>query len=91
MRRRTIRERERIRPEGPAEEPAEPELSERRPTGLPRDVTDKLGPEVRTLVEEGKKRGFVTYDELNKVLPDDLVSPEKLDSVLQMMDDLGIE
>jgi len=91
LRRRTIRERERIRPEGPAEEPAEPELSERRPTGLPRDVTDKLGPEVRTLVEEGKKRGFVTYDELNKVLPDDLVSPEKLDSVLQMMDDLGIE
>ncbi len=54
-------------------------------------MSDKLSPEVRTLVEEGKKKGFVTYDELNKVLPDDMVSPEKLDAVLQMMDDLGIE
>src|SRR6185295_10836643 len=55
------------------------------------DATDKLSPEVKNLIEEGKKRGFVTYDELNKVLPDDMVSPEKLDTILQMMDDLGIE
>jgi RNA polymerase primary sigma factor len=54
-------------------------------------MNDKLSPEVRNLIEEGKKRGFVTYDELNKVLPDDMVSPEKLDMILQMMDDLGIE
>jgi RNA polymerase primary sigma factor len=54
-------------------------------------MNDKLSPEVKNLIEEGKKRGFVTYDELNKVLPDDMVSPEKLDQILQMMDDLGIE
>ena len=52
---------------------------------------DKLSPEVKNLIEEGKKKGFVTYDELNKVLPDDMVSPDKLDMILQMMDDLGIE
>jgi RNA polymerase primary sigma factor len=52
---------------------------------------ERLSPEVRNLIEDGKKRGFVTYDELNKVLPDDLVSPEKLDAILQIMDDLGIE
>src|SRR5205814_3565230 len=63
----------------------------RRGGGPPREVTDKLSPEVRNLVEEGRKKGFVTYDELNKVLPDDLVSPDKLDTILQMMDDLGIE
>jgi len=55
------------------------------------DAADKLSPEVKNLIEEGKKRGFVTYDELNKVLPDDMVSPDKLDTILQMMDDLGIE
>src|SRR5689334_11257057 len=55
------------------------------------DAAEKLSPEVKNLIEEGKKRGFVTYDELNKVLPDDMVSPEKLDTILQMMDDLGIE
>jgi RNA polymerase primary sigma factor len=54
-------------------------------------VSDSLGPEVKALIEKGKERGFVTYDELNKVLPDDMVSPEKLDAVLQKMDDLGIE
>src|SRR3954469_4930844 len=55
------------------------------------EAAEKLSPEVRSLIEEGKKRGFVSYDELNKVLPDDMVSPEKLDSILQLMDDLGIE
>ena len=54
-------------------------------------MSDKLSPEVRNLIDEGKKKGFVTYDELNKVLPDDMVSPEKLDTILQLMDDLGIE
>jgi RNA polymerase primary sigma factor len=65
--------------------------SERRLEPLAEDMNEKLSPEVRNLIEEGKKRGFVTYDELNKVLPDDMVSPDKLDMILQMMDDLGIE
>ncbi|HTF55976.1 MAG TPA: RNA polymerase sigma factor RpoD [Planctomycetota bacterium] len=52
---------------------------------------EKLSPEVRTLIEEAKKKGSVTYDELNKVLPDDSVSPEKLDSIFQMLDEMGIE
>jgi len=52
---------------------------------------EKLSPEVRTLIEEAKKKGSVTYDELNKVLPDERVSPEKLDSIFQMLDEMGIE
>ncbi len=52
---------------------------------------DKLSPEVKALIDEGKKKGFITYDELNKVLPEDMVSPEKLDQILQMMDEIGIE
>src|SRR5436190_3288809 len=55
------------------------------------EAADHVLPEVRGLIEKGKERGFVTYDELNKVLPDDLVSPEKLDQILQKMEDLGIE
>ncbi|MBI2931251.1 MAG: RNA polymerase sigma factor RpoD [Planctomycetes bacterium] len=52
---------------------------------------EKLTPEVRSLIEEAKKKGVVTYDELNKVLPDDTVSPEKLDSIFQMLDEMGVE
>ena len=52
---------------------------------------EKLSPEIKQLIDEGKKKGYLTYDEMNRVLPDDVVSPEKLDSLLQMLDDLGIE
>jgi RNA polymerase primary sigma factor len=57
----------------------------------PDDAVENLTPEVKNLIEEGKERGFLTYDQLNKVLPDDMVSPEKLDLILQKMEDLGIE
>jgi RNA polymerase primary sigma factor len=80
-------------PEKAAAEEAEAEGADgaARAKGVVGDAADKLSPEVKNLIEEGKKRGFVTYDELNKVLPDDMVSPDKLDTILQMMDDLGIE
>jgi RNA polymerase primary sigma factor len=67
---------------------AKPNTDPKRP---PDDAALNLSPEVKTLIEEGKERGFVTYDQLNKVLPDDMVSPEKLDLILQKMEDLGIE
>ncbi len=87
--------RERQKPAPAAEEPeADGQESSKAEARLRRGVDElgeKLSSEVRTLIEEGKKRGFVTYDELNKVLPEDMVSPEKLDMILQMMDELGIE
>src|SRR5436190_20222880 len=67
------------------------DASARKGGAIGADAADKLSTEVKNLIEEGKKRGFVTYDELNKVLPDDMVSPDKLDTILQLMDDLGIE
>lgn len=63
------------------------------PTSRPTEDTtlDSMGPEVKSLIEKGKERGFVTYDELNKVLPDDMASPDKIDAFLQKMEDLGVE
>jgi len=83
-----ISDREKWQPEDPEPEAAETAQPGKRGAD---DAADKLSAEVKGLIEEGKKRGFVTYDELNKVLPDDMVSPDKLDTILQMMDDLGIE
>jgi RNA polymerase primary sigma factor len=67
---------------------AKPVAGPKRP---PDDSALNLSPELKALIEEGKERGFVTYDQLNKVLPDDIVSPETLDLILQKMEDLGIE
>ena len=61
-----------------------------RPESPSDDSADTLTPEVKSLIEKGKERGFVTYDELNKVLPDDLVSPEKLDLMRSLTEPAGV-
>ncbi|MDP7289714.1 MAG: RNA polymerase sigma factor RpoD [Phycisphaerae bacterium] len=46
---------------------------------------------IRKLVDKGKLRGYVTYEEMNAELPDEAVSPDGLDSLLMSLDELGIE
>jgi RNA polymerase primary sigma factor len=45
---------------------------------------------VRALIDLGKSRGYLTFEELNEKLPDEVVSPEKLDSLLMLIDEMGI-
>ncbi len=47
--------------------------------------------EIKELIDTGKDRGFLTYEELNDFLPDDVVSPEYIDEVLLTLDEKGIE
>ncbi|HEY7086651.1 MAG TPA: RNA polymerase sigma factor RpoD [Tepidisphaeraceae bacterium] len=46
---------------------------------------------VRALLDLGTGRGYLTYEELNERLPDEVVSPDKLDSLLMMIDEMGIK
>ncbi len=46
---------------------------------------------LKSLVEKGKKRGYLTYEEMNDELPDDNISPDRLDNLLMTLDDLGID
>ena len=71
----------------PSSQPA-PVAATERPS---EDSTDSVDPRIKALIEKGKERGFVTYDEINAIIPDELVSPDKLDALLQKMDDLEIE
>ncbi len=45
---------------------------------------------VKALLDMGTSRGYLTYEELNTRLPDEVVSPDKLDSLLMMIDEMGI-
>src|SRR5271169_3575287 len=45
---------------------------------------------VKILLDLGTSRGYLTYEELNTKLPDEVVSPDKLDSLLMMIDEMGI-
>jgi RNA polymerase primary sigma factor len=39
---------------------------------------------IKTLLSKGKKQGYLTYDEINEALPEDLLSPEQIDETLML-------
>jgi RNA polymerase primary sigma factor len=45
---------------------------------------------VRKMIAKAKTRGYVTYDELNKVLPSDKVSSEQIEDTMSMLSEMGI-
>src|SRR4051812_26426650 len=47
--------------------------------------------EVKDLLEAGKQKGFLTYDEGNDALPADIVSSDQIDDVMSMFGDNEIE
>jgi len=52
---------------------------------------DELEKDLHDLVALGKSQGYLTYDQVNEYLPDEAVNPDKLDSLLVALEDLGIE
>ena len=45
---------------------------------------------VKKMIKAAKSRGFVTYDELNKVLPSEEFSSEQIEDTLSMLSEMGI-
>ncbi len=45
---------------------------------------------VRKMISDARARGYITYDELNEVLPQDQVSSEKIEDVMSMLSGMGI-
>jgi len=46
--------------------------------------------QILALIEKGRKKGFLTYEEMNKELPEEAVTPAHLDSLLMTLDEMGI-
>jgi RNA polymerase primary sigma factor len=51
----------------------------------------KMDEGLKALLESGKDKGYLTYSQVNDYLPDDAVNPEKLDQLLLVMEEHGIE
>ena len=47
--------------------------------------------QIAALMERGKTQGYLTYEEMNDSLPDDIVNPERLDRILMHLDELGVD
>ena len=46
---------------------------------------DKIDEGLKTLLEQGKVKGYLTFAQVNDYLPDDAVNPEKLDQLILML------
>ena len=47
--------------------------------------------QVNQLIDIGKEKGFLTYEEVNDVLPSDIVSPDQIDDLMIMFGEMDIE
>jgi RNA polymerase primary sigma factor len=68
-------------------EEAEAQAPAEAPDGPLLDLTDAA---VKRMIKVAKKRGYVTYDELNAVLPSEEVTSEHIEDILAMLSEMGI-
>src|SRR5215469_1027085 len=70
------------------EETPEKEASEAPDTPLP--LLDLSDAAVMKLIRSAKKRGYVTHDQINSVLPSEEVNSEQIEDVLAMFSEMGV-
>ena len=56
---------------------------------LPRDLEARRK-RLKSLIIQGKERGFLTYAEINDHLPDDMQDAEQIEGIISMINDMGI-
>jgi RNA polymerase primary sigma factor len=52
--------------------------------GKPKRTSKNTPKAIKTLLSKGKKQGFLTYDEINELLPEDMLQPEQIDETLML-------
>ena len=52
---------------------------------------EKTDEGLKALLDSGKEKGYLTFSQVNDYLPDDAVNPEKLDQLLLVLEEQGIE
>ena len=71
--------------EGEAPEKEAPETPD-----APLPLLDLSDAAVKKMIKQAKKRGYVTYEQLNSVMPSEEVTSEQIEDVLAMMSEMGI-
>ena len=59
-------------------------------TGTDRPLLDLNNDSVKKMIRAAKKRGYVTVDQLNSVMPSDEVSPDQIEDTMSMLSEMGI-
>ncbi|MGC2077299.1 MAG: RNA polymerase sigma factor region1.1 domain-containing protein, partial [Xanthobacteraceae bacterium] len=74
----------------PQKESDAPEKDAPETPDAPLPVLDLSDAAVKKMIKQAKKRGYVTYEQLNAVMPSEEVTSEKIEDVLAMMNEMGI-
>ena len=74
----------------PQKESEAPEKEAAETPDAPLPVLDLSDAAVKKMIKQAKKRGYVTYEQLNAVMPSEEVTSEKIEDVLAMMNEMGI-
>src|ERR1700744_399280 len=56
----------------------------------PSPLLDLSDAAVKKMINQAKKRRFVAFEQLNAVLPPDQTAPEKIEAIMSMLADMGI-
>ena len=51
---------------------------------------NKQAQQLKDLIARGKEQGYLTYAEVNDHLPNDIVDPEQIEDIVNMINDMGI-
>ncbi len=46
---------------------------------------------IQAIIKKGKDKGYLTYEEINDDLPDEVISPTRLDNLLMTLDEAGVQ
>ena len=66
------------------------ETEEAREEGQDSPLIDSTQAGVKRFLQRAKERGYVTYDELNQILPPDQVSSEQIEDTMSLLSEMGI-
>ena len=61
-----------------------------KPVSAPSTQPKNAEQHIKAIIERGRKKGYLTYDEMNEYLPGEAVSPTQLDSLLATLGEMGI-
>jgi RNA polymerase primary sigma factor len=74
----------------PSKEGEQPEKDGAETPDAPLPLLDLSDAAVKKMIKQAKKRGYVTYEQLNSVMPSEEVTSEQIEDVLSMMSEMGI-
>ena len=65
-------------------------MIKKAPTGTANQIADERQSQLKLLISRGKEQGYLTYAEVNDHLPSEIVDPEQIEDIVNMINDMGI-